>query len=56
MNQIKLERIIKRFLKYSFEDADYKWINLTDAEQKLCSPAEFKSLVNWIKKSLERTK
>jgi hypothetical protein len=41
--------LVKRFLKYSFVDVQFIWVNLTKKEQAFCTKAEFEQLVSWLK-------
>lgn len=48
----ELNATVARFLRYSFEDVDYNYDDLTDQEQRLTTPKEFKQLVAWTKSQL----
>ena len=41
--------VAKAFLRYSFKDIEFNYKFLTESEQALCSPQEFKALVAWAK-------
>jgi hypothetical protein len=43
-----LQDIAKKFLAYSFKDIKFEYEQLTEEEKKLCTPDEFKALVEWI--------
>lgn len=45
----RIDAVTKRFLKYSFEEINYKYDQLTAAEREFCSREEFEELVKWIK-------
>lgn len=43
------EKIIKKFLRYAFNDIDYNYDNLTETEKGLATRDEFEKLVAWVK-------
>jgi hypothetical protein len=45
----KLAKVIKNFLKYSFEPIEFKYDDLTQNEKAQCTREEFEELVAWIK-------
>jgi len=45
----ELKPIIKKFLRYSFNDIDYNYDSLTEHEQSFATREEFEKLVAWVK-------
>ena len=45
---------IAKFLKYSFQDIDFRYAELTGTEKQLCTRAEFKELAIWVKSVLPK--
>jgi hypothetical protein len=44
-----LSKIVKKFLKYSLKDINFKYADLCPEEKRLCTKKEFERLVAWIK-------
>ena len=45
--------IVQLFLRYSFKPIHYSYRGLTNAERALCTPAEFRAVVRFVKAKLE---
>lgn len=45
-----VEKTLRKFLNYALNEIDFEYGQLTPTEQALCSPEEFKQMVEWIKK------
>lgn len=41
----------KKFLKYSFEEINYTYEQLTPTEKSFCTREEFEELVKWVKET-----
>jgi hypothetical protein len=42
------QKIVRKFLNYSFSPVQGKYEDLTEEEQSFCSPSEFAELVSWV--------
>jgi hypothetical protein len=47
MTKERREEIIRKFLAYSFDEIEWNYEDLTDAEQALCSQEEYNELASW---------
>jgi hypothetical protein len=47
----RISAVTKKFLKYSFEEIDFTYEQLTPEEKSLCTKDEFEELVKWLKET-----
>lgn len=47
-----LLKVIAGLLHYSFKDIRFKYDDLTDQEQSLCTPEQFDEIAHWVKRQL----
>ena len=50
----RLHHLVRRFLTYSFKDIHFDYRGLTTEEKAICTQAEFRALVQFIKKGDRR--
>ena len=56
ISRARVLSLARRFLSYSFEDIHYRYLGLTTTEKTLCTRAEFRALVRFIKEDRRGTR